>query len=265
MVSKEEREEDVVTSFLQFLSNLGAPFTLVERPDQIQEDLKTFKSLTTDGLIRREIQEESRYIAVDVMALALPSENLIYGILADKTEEILVEHNLILEFKSYVFIEMSMLKEVFKFISNQINENPLGGTAKLDNRVEITWIVGESPEGEDRFQLKLGMLKLGPAALWEQVRDENFQPLNKKAGECGQAARAQAEGVPYILLLDSIGNGEIRQGTHFLSQFPETYSRGVLAALGGNISRVGAIFLLMKTHVWESLYISTELEELLQD
>lgn len=265
MTSKEDREKEVVSSFLQYLRGKGLSFSLVENPDQIQEDQRTFKSLTTDALIKSDQYADSRHIAVDVMALALPSENLIYEILAHKTEEVLFSHKLVLEFRSHKFIEMSMLREVYKFITRQIEAKPLGGKAYLDDRLEITWFVDELPKREDRFQLKQGMLRSGNGALWEQIKDENFQPLNKKAGISGQASKALAEGIPYILLLDSIGNGEIRQGTHFLAQFSETYSHGVLAALGENISRVGAIFLLMKTDEWESLYISDELTVLVQE
>jgi hypothetical protein len=259
MGHKEEREHQVIASFIQYASNSGISLSMVENPDQIPESLRTFKTLTTDALIKLNTGPTSSYLALDVMALALPMENLIYTILAEKTENILVEYGVALKFRSYKFIEMSMLNEVFKFICGEIKANPLGGTAKLDDRLDLAWKIDVDVEAENRFQLDLGILKHGDGPLWEQIRNENFKPLNKKAGTDGQASKAQTEGIPYILLLDCTGNGQIQQGTHFLSQFPQTYSQGILAALGENISRVAAIYLFTKSEMWDLLYISDQL------
>lgn len=264
MALKEEHESWVISSFLEYLGKSGLSPTLVEFPDQLPESSRTFETLTTDGLIRIDARENQNFLALDVMALALPSENLIYSILAEKTEKLLLENNLVLNFTSYVMIEMSELKEVYKFIENEIRANPTAGTSRLDNRLNISWKIEENVDEDDRFRLDAGMLRIGSGALWEQIKDENQAPLSKKAGPDGQASRAQREGLPYILLLDCIGNGQIRQGTHFLSQFPQTYEQGVLAALGENISRVGAIYLLTKSESWEMLYLSEELVGVLE-
>lgn len=105
---------------------------------------------------------------------------------------------------------------------------------------------------------QLGPLQVWPL-IWEGLIAHNYKvPPNLDDLIFGEI---DDEDGPWV---DYIGNGQIRQGTHFLSQFPQTYEQGVLAALGQNISRIGAIYLLTKSEIWEKLYLSEELEGVLE-
>lgn len=260
-MAKRDHEDWVISEFLKHMNKSGIQISLVEIPEAIPESQKTFKCLTTDALLCIDIESNKKYFSADVMALTLPEENSNYGILAYKTQQLLVDLKLTLTFRSFQFIDKSRLREAYAFISHAVTSKPHGGQATLDNFFEITWSVDRSIDDAKRFILDQGILKSGTGIIWKQIRDENSKPLTKKTSLGGQADKSVSEGIPYILLLDLIGDDSIRQGTHFLGQFPSTYAQGILEAIGDNIIRVGAIFLFMKSESWELLYISDPLKD----
>ncbi len=67
-----------------------------------------------------------------------------------------------------------------------------------------------------------------------------------------------------MLLFDGIGGPHIRQGTHFLGRFAFTYQEGILAAIGENLPRVNAIFLLDRNEQWSCLHATEAMIDLLK-
>ena len=112
--------------------------------------------------------------------------------------------------------------------------------------------VNHASHEQGAFELILPM-HAPSASLADQIYAENVSPLSRKTKPGGQAERAQQNGIPYVLVLDGIGQADVEQGMHSLAGFPFTYKEGILKALGDHAPLVSAIFLLDKDGKWSIL------------
>lgn len=252
------REEEVISEFSDLLKPYFKKVILLEYPDRITPDRRKFSVITTDSLIRLVMRNKrwrfwkprkKTLIAADVMVLALSRENLVANDFHDVLDPIAAGSNLNILLMASSAVYRSELSELQNDLSAAIFVTPTVGNFELREGISISWV--EAPPGtQGTFEIGVLPLHAPSASLADQICAENVAPLSRKTKPGGQAERAQTQGVPYVLILDGIGQTDVLQGTHCMAQFPFTYRLGIMQALGERASIVSAIFLLDKDGNW---------------
>ncbi|MDP1720739.1 MAG: hypothetical protein Q8L08_07065 [Candidatus Nanopelagicaceae bacterium] len=253
-----DREEEVIAEFSELLNSYFMKVTLLEYPDRLIPDERQFSEITTDSLIRLVKQNKKwlfwkprkkQLIAVDIMLLALNRENLVANDFCDNFDPIASDLQVNISLFAHSAIYRSELSEFQIELLEAINNSPTGGTFELRAGISLNWVKA-TPGAQGTFDIVALPMHAPSACLADQICAENVSPLLKKTKPGGQAARAQKLNIPYVLILDGIGQDDVLQGMHSLAKFPFTYRMGILQALGERASLVSAIFLLDKEGNW---------------
>jgi hypothetical protein len=249
--ANDKREDEVLVSFIDFLKGYLPDASIIERPDRPSESAKRYPQVTTDSLISVS-SSFSDHFAADVMVLAMSRDNLIYEEITKRLDPICESKGIVINLLAERLLKFGELEDFMTSIELEIQSNSNEGNLTLMGEFHISWHTNQ--DGElSRFELTAGVLHSHSANLAEQICSENYDPLQKKTKPGGQAERTKESGIPYVLLLDSIGQSEVQQGTHFLASRPATYRQGILMALGDKAVLVDAIFLLQRNGEWATL------------
>lgn len=249
MTANEEREDEVISSFLELLSKYFSSVEIKEKPDRLLADQRMFPNVTTDSLIKFSNESSELLIAADVMVLATGRENLVYDDAVEIFDPIAVNYdvNIFLMAMTPLFrAEVELLREVFE---ESILKSPKVGCFEFRPDIHMSWSPAENGTVPE-LNLTAGALHSVSANLAEQIYSENVDALTKKTKENGQAVRTKKSGVPYVLILDGLGQSEVKQGTHWLAGFPITFKNGILSALGDRVELISAIFYLSRDGAW---------------
>jgi hypothetical protein len=245
----EQRETEVISALIDLLSQNMPGVKLIETPDRIQEQDRLFSQLTTDSLIELDFGDRKMMIAADAMVLATSRENLVYDDANEIFDKIASSKRINIFLRASMPPFRSELDYWKESLEEALVEFPREGEIEFRPGIQMDWrpaLADENPQ----LNLVCGALHTHSITLAEQICHENIGPLRKKTKENGQAARAQASGVPYVLILDGLGHSDVIQGTHTMAEFPVTYQNGILMALEDKADLVSTIFYFSRHGEW---------------
>jgi hypothetical protein len=245
----EQRETEVLSAFIDLLSQYVPGVKLLETPDRMPEHERQFSQITTDGLIELDFGDRKVLIAADAMVLATSRDNLAYNKANDIFGEIAALKRIHISLRALEPMFRSELDGLRESLEEALAESPSEGAFEFRPGIQMAWR-SASDDQDLKLDLEIGVLHTHSIKLSEQICHENFGAIRRKTKENGQAARAHASGVPYVLILDGLGHSDVIQGTHWLAEMPVTYQSGILMALEERQDLVSAIFYLSRKAEW---------------
>lgn len=253
---KEAREDAVVLSFLAHLRIRGLAAALVEQPDRLTEDVRTFAAVTSDALFavdrraQRLVLSHSRrdWWACDVMALAAPfSHSQIPETLHDALNPLAAQQAIVITITGEIR-DIKHAETTVAVLRSAVTSEPSGS---LDlGGATATWTpVSNGSTGTREFVL----LQPAPSAnLAEQMTATMREPLRSKIEK--QAQHARQAGCSAVVLLDWSGHDKIKQGTHWLAKSPGTIKAAIEPILDEAQGDLDAVFVLDRDGAWHLIY-----------
>lgn len=251
------REDFVVTSLLAFLNRSGIAAQLIERPDRLREEERTFPAITSDSLFRITSRAgPTEWWACDVMVLASPfSHAQILDIIHDGLNPLANAQEIDIYIEgSFASVatatdqEAAARREAHGLLAT-VRQAASGTTA---GSIAVAELQAEWKPTAGEPSVNLAIVLPNPSAsLVQQMASTLGRPLRKKATE--QAVRATRVGCSAVVLLDWRGHAEVRQGTHWLARHPQTVAQAVHEVLSEVRSALSAVLLLDHDEEWHIL------------
>lgn len=243
---KESQEDKVLLALLSHLWAGGLEAELIERPDRIAKDQRRHPEVTSDALVLIRGDQEVQEWAVDVMALASPSDHhVVLNGLHQRLDVLAKDHSLIIEIEGES-PSPDKLQGIAKAASRGISGQGRTGRVEVEE-LRIGWRpagAGEQPE-----LVVTAMLMASPSPLLtDQIVATLREPLTKKATV--QARRAHAAGCGTAVVIDWAGHAGIAQGTHWLPRHAGTVQQSVSQVLGEVEHVLDAVLLLDRDDEW---------------
>lgn len=245
---QQDREDEVLSSFMEMLADSGTAARLIENPDRLAEAERTFPAVTTDAVI--DVGGDGQIWATDVTVLALPGG---WSPALDAMDE----HFSSVARARGVDVELDGdlpepgdVRRLASKLSTIIQSEGLSGSAQLADTLNASWApAATGGRGESNFTVNMPM----PSAdLSEQIAHTLRPTMLKKAS--GQGQRARDAGLRYVLLLDWLGGDGIAQGTHWLPRFSGTVHLAVRTLRSEMEEFPDAVYLLDRKGAWTLAY-----------
>jgi hypothetical protein len=223
--SKEEQEDAVLGSLIARMGGNGLEATLVENPDRLNRDKRTYPDVTCDGLIS--ILGADALWAVDVMSVTGPiALTQVTTMIQQRLIGVAVRNDVTIWFEGDL-PDIASVNSVVAAVDAAVGEAPVSGQCVPSPGFAVRWTRALT-SGDAGAEGVVGLDQ--SALLSDQIEAEIARPLAKKAVD--QARAAKGAGCSTAVALDQVGHARIMQGTQWLPQHPNTFRVAVESVLG---------------------------------
>jgi hypothetical protein len=248
---KDDQEDRVIRALLDHLGAVGEAAVLVEQPDRLAADQRTYPAVTSDALIRITTGGLPVDWAVDVTSLAAPSDHFVVpNALHERLDPLAAHHGVVIEIIEGISPRPNQLRNVQSAVEQLLNSGASSGAVAAEG-LGITWRPA-GPEETPELLLRAMLLRSPSPLLSDQVEDTVSASLTSKATR--QAARARDVGCRTAVTIDRLGHKGIAQGSHWLPQHPGTIGQAVTDVLADLDHAVNAVLLLDLDDDWHVLF-----------
>ncbi len=248
---KGDQEDRVIRALLDHLGAVGVLAVLLEQPDRLAEDQRTYPAVTSDALIRVTTAGSPVDWAVDVTSLAAPSDHFVVpNALHERLDPLAAQHGVVIEIIDGMTPRPDQLRNVQSAVEQPLSSGASSGAVTTEG-LGITWRPA-GPKETPKLLVRTMLLRSPSPLLSDQVEDTVRASLRSKATR--QAARARDAGCRIAVAIDRLGHKGIAQGSHWLPQHPGTIGQAVTDVLADLDHALNAVLLRDLDEDWHLLF-----------